>query len=79
MEGAIVEGIGDFTFVAGDDPNLVEYFFLLLAKQHVVGVDACVDKMRFWELGLLMPLFSGSSHCKPLFCIGEIDAYLAIC
>ena len=66
MESAVIKRVGDLALVAGDDPGLVEYFFLLFAKQIVFGIDARIDEMRFGKVGFFVPLIASSSHCGSL-------------
>src|ERR1700736_4279881 len=62
MESAIVERARNFRLVTGDDPALVEDFFLLLAKYRLVGINARIDEMRSRQLGLLQPLCCVAGH-----------------
>src|ERR1700674_2174374 len=62
MESAIVERARNFRLMTGDDPALVEDFFLLLAKYRVVRINTRIYEMRSRQLGLLQPLCCVARH-----------------
>jgi len=55
-EEAIVEGVRDLGFVAGDDPGGLEQLLLLLFEDRLVGIDTRVDVMRRRKLRRCIPI-----------------------